>query len=279
MLDRLLRRIGKGRISAAERYRRKLREEGGFLYEDMPAAKGEEEPDERQKPKPAPDQCLLREFPQRTGRRLPQNCCCTIPLNGMAQATGDSRQQHDERKRQFQKRYRNECYDRHTIGKTRRQCPSGHAIERLKDHGQHRSLEAEQQSRHNINMPEGDIKRRQCQHDDRTGQHEQKPGQQAAAPAFHRPAGISRKLHGFRPRQQHAEIERMDQPLLIHPFLFIHENALQHGDLRRRAAEGQKPDLAECREKFFEIRLLYWLCHAVILNDPTKLLLTIITGS
>ncbi len=186
----------------------------------------------------------------------------------MPQATCKSRQQNDERKRQFQEGYRNECRNRHRIGKPRGQCPFGHAIKRFKNHGENRSLEAEQQPGHDVDMPEGDIQRRQCKHDDSAGQHEQKPGQKAAAPALNRPTGIGRKLHGFRARQQHAEIERMDQPFLIHPFLFIHENALQHGDLRGRPAERQKPDLAECREEFFVARLLNWLCHAVILNDP-----------
>jgi hypothetical protein len=60
-------------------------------------------------------------------------------------------------------------------------------------------------------------------------------------------------LQGFRPGQQHAEIERAGELSLVQPAAPLDDFAMQDGDLARGAAEGNEaeadPEARGCRER------------------------------
>src|SRR5262249_19042663 len=61
--------------------------------------------------------------------------------------------------------------------------------------------------------------------------------------AVHQPSEIGGELLRLRSRQQHAEIERMQEPRLIDPLLLIDNHAMHEGDLPGRSAEIDAADL------------------------------------
>ena len=107
---------------------------------------------------------------------------------------------------------------------------------------QHRRLQPEQQALHQRHVAEQQIDRRQRGDDDRAGKHEQQPGDQPAAHAVQQPAGIGRELHRLRSGQQHAVVQRMQEPRLVEPALLVDEDAVHQRDLAGRPAERQQPD-------------------------------------
>ena len=66
------------------------------------------------------------------------------------------------------------------------------------------------------------------------------------------PADIGRKLLRLRPRQQHAIVQRMQEPALGDPVFFLDQDAVHHRDLPGRAAEAEhgdpKPDAESLTE-------------------------------
>src|SRR5690606_17582028 len=89
----------------------------------------------------------------------------------------------------------------------------------------------------------GGVKNAENEHHQKAGQDEQKPRHKAAPQPMQQPAGIGRKLLRLRPRQQHAEIERMEKLRLAEPLLLLHKNPVHQRDLASRAAKAQKTDL------------------------------------
>ena len=65
------------------------------------------------------------------------------------------------------------------------------------------------------------VEQAQAQHHQRAGQHEQDAGREPAAHAVQQPADIGRELLRLRPRQQHAEVERVQEPRLVDPLLLV----------------------------------------------------------
>src|SRR5205814_2876148 len=60
------------------------------------------------------------------------------------------------------------------------------------------------------------------------------------------------ELLRFRARQQHAVVERVQEPLLTDPALVVDERALHHGDLAGGAAEGLQRDAEPDRGRLAE---------------------------
>ncbi len=77
--------------------------------------------------------------------------------------------------------------------------------------GEHRGFQAEKQGCDQRHAAVERINGAQRQDDEKARQHEQRAGNDAAAHAMHEPADIGGKLLRLRPRQQHAEIERMQK--------------------------------------------------------------------
>src|SRR5690606_7578135 len=70
--------------------------------------------------------------------------------------------------------------------------------------------------------------------------------------AMQQPAQVRRQLLRLRPWQQHAEVQRMQETLLVDPLLFLDDNAMHHGDLARGAAEAEGGDAEPDVEGFAE---------------------------
>ena len=75
-----------------------------------------------------------------------------------------------------------------------------------------------------------------------TRDHEQDTGEQPAGRPVHQPADIDGELLRLRPRQQHAVVERMQEPGFRDPAAFLDQDAMHHRDLPRRSAEAQQRD-------------------------------------
>ena len=90
--------------------------------------------------------------------------------------------------------------------------------------------------------PSVDVDDAERQDREEARQHEQHPGDHPAARAVQQPAEVDRELLRLRPRQQHAEVERVQEPRLADPALLVDEDAVHHRDLPGRAAEGQRRD-------------------------------------
>ncbi|MDT4859401.1 hypothetical protein FQZ97_939090 [compost metagenome] len=83
-----------------------------------------------------------------------------IALQPVTHSSCQRRKRHHQRKRQFKERDGHKCQHRYCIGKSRRQCASGHSIKSLKDNRQNCSFKPKQKTGDHINMTEGHIKRR-----------------------------------------------------------------------------------------------------------------------
>ena len=81
------------------------------------------------------------------------------------------------------------------------------------------------------------------------------PDDQPAAHAVQQPADIGRELLRLRPRQQHAEVERVQEARLVDPLLLVDHDAMHHGDLAGRAAEIDAADLEPDLEELAEGRV------------------------
>ena len=117
-----------------------------------------------------------------------------------------------------------------------------HAQESLDDNCEDGGFHAEENGFNPRQVAEGGIEHGKSQHDERAGQHEQQARHQSALDAVQAPARIGGELHGFRPRQQHAEIEGREKLLLAEPFALIDDFAVHEGDLARRTAKGEAAD-------------------------------------
>ena len=67
-------------------------------------------------------------------------------------------------------------------------------------------------------------------------------GHDAAERAVHQPADIGRELLRLGPRQQHAVVERVQEPALRNPALLLDQDAVHDRDLAGRTAEAQARD-------------------------------------
>ena len=116
------------------------------------------------------------------------------------------------------------------------------AHDRFQHDREHRRLQPEEQRRDDPDLAVGGIDVAQRHDGDDAGQDEQHAGHQAAERAVHQPADIGRELLRLRPRQQHAVVERVQEPALGDPALLLDQDAMHHRDLPGRAAEAQQRD-------------------------------------
>jgi hypothetical protein len=167
--------------------------------------------------------------------------------------TDDSCTDHDERKWQVEEKDTDEGRGREADEKPGFQRPSADAYQRFYHYHEHRGLDAKECALHcRDTAPEG-IEQTQAEHHERARQHEQNSGGQPSAHAMQEPSGIRRELLGLRPRQQHAEVKRMQEALLVDPLLLLDQNAMHQRDLAGRAAETDaayfEPDAKRFRKR------------------------------
>ena len=113
-------------------------------------------------------------------------------------------------------------------------------------------LDAEEERFHEGELRIGGVKHAQGEHHRDARQDEQESRRQSASYAMQQPARIGRKLLRLGPRQQHAEIQRVQELRLGKPLLLFHENAMHEGDLPRRTAKAQEADLHPDAESLAE---------------------------
>ena len=101
-------------------------------------------------------------------------------------------------------------------------------------------------------LPETSVSDAEREHDDGAGQNEEEAGGEPAERSVQPPADIGGELHGLRPGQQHAEIERVQEALLADPFPLVDEHAVHQRDLAGGSAEGQDADLRPDGKRFTE---------------------------
>ena len=84
-----------------------------------------------------------------------------------------------------------------------------------------------------------------AQHHDRdeSGQHEQRPGDHAAPASGAAASRCTSRAARLRSRQQHAVVERVQEPVLADPALLLDQDTVHHGDLPGRPAEAERGDL------------------------------------
>ena len=101
----------------------------------------------------------------------------------------------------------------------------------LDDDGEHRGLQPEEQRLDEADIAEGGVDIAQAHDGDDAGQDEQAAGHDAAGGPVQQPADIGGELLRLRPRQQHAVVQRMQEPALGDPVLFLDQDAMHHRDL------------------------------------------------
>jgi hypothetical protein len=75
-----------------------------------------------------------------------------------------------------------------------------------------------------------------------------KPGEEAPQPAAADAAEVHAELVRLRARQHLVDGEGLLEGLLRDPTLFVHALPLDHRDLRRRPAPGERTELEEAKE-------------------------------
>src|SRR5262249_34156808 len=94
------------------------------------------------------------------------------------------------------------------------------------------------------------------------------------------PADVDRELLRLRTRQQHAEGERVEEPLLGDPAAAIHQIALHDRDLSRRPAEAHEAELDPVTERLPEadsldqrpsiVKSSNWITESALVHRPTR---------
>ena len=156
--------------------------------------------------------------------------------------TDDRRRQHDQRKRHSEGEQSDEGQPRDEEGQVRLECSATDPQHCLDHHGEHRRLQPKEQARDDTDLAPDHVDPAQHHERDDAGQDEQAAGHQAAGRTVHQPADIGGELLRLGPGQQHAVVQRVQEPRLRHPAPFLDEHAMHDRDLPRRTAETQQRD-------------------------------------
>src|SRR5262245_29041282 len=262
IFDRLLRDIGEYRIGAAERHHRHLAEEHGDLAEDVGAAERDKQRDDRNEPERKPNGrngqrardggagvlgYALAEHVVDDGRFALVGAMSRADLKlGEAHQAGDEADdrgaEDDDRKRNVEEEYADESdrreRDHHPVLE-RAFADADQGFDHDRENG---SLEAEEQRDDDRDIAPGGVHVAQ-RHDGNDAGNDKKPaGDDAAEGAMHQPADIGRELLRLGARQQHAIVERMQEPLFRDPTLLLDQNAMHDRDLSGGTAEAQGRD-------------------------------------
>ena len=110
---------------------------------------------------------------------------------------------------------------------------------RLKHDREHRRLQAEEERLDDPDPAEGGVDEGE-RHDRKDArQHEEYAGDQATLGLVQQPADVDGELLRLGAGQQHAVVERVQEPGLADPALLLDQDAVHHRDLPGGAAEGE----------------------------------------
>ena len=156
----------------------------------------------------------------------------------------------DRRERNVQREDRHEGDGGDRDGGGRPQRPPADADDRVDDDGEYRRLEAEEEAFEPCRLAEGGVDGGEGENDDEAGKDEQPAGGDAAAGAVQEPADIGRELLRLRSRQEHAEVEGVQEAALRDPLPLVDEDAVHQRDLPGRPAEADEPDRCPHLQRF-----------------------------
>jgi hypothetical protein len=154
------------------------------------------------------------------------------------QKTNRRRSEYDDGERDIEKENADECRRREQSERIVFERTLADAHDRFNDNRQHGRFQSEEQGDHDRHLAVNriDIAERHDRND--AGHHEEAAGNDPANRPMHEPADIDSELLCLRARQQHAIVERVKKSALRNPVFFIDDDAMHHGDLRRRSAEA-----------------------------------------
>ena len=263
-LDGGLGDVGEHRIGAAEGHHRHLREEQRDLGEDVARPEGHGQQRRRHEPQREEDGGDLERPGQRRAgmrrQRLAEQRCRHRPPGARRSCRGRRRAWNAARPARppsqpisaaarmisgngtsNTKIATNAAAASATIVPVGERAPAD-AQHRLEHDREHRGLEAEEQRGDQRQVAERGIEPAQRHDREHAGQHEQRAGDEAALGLVQQPADVDRELLRLGPRQQHAEVERVQEAPLAEPALLLDQDAVHHRDLAGRAAEAQRGD-------------------------------------
>ncbi len=141
----------------------------------------------------------------------------------------------------------------------------------LDDDGEHGGFDAEEKTLDEADILITGVEDAENQDDSSARQDEQNTRHQSAQCPVQQPADIGRKLLRLGSRQQHAVVQRVQEPGLADPPLLVDQDAVHHRDLAGRSAETEqrdpKPD-AEClTERDVSICVV---AHAATVSPPAS---------
>ena len=270
MFDRLLGDIGEHRVGTAERHHGHLAEENGDLAEDVRGSQGDEQQDDRNEPEREPDaRCpqrprdgrahVLRQFvAEETVHHgavvLAATTVIIVDLKHggarpSAEKTDQCRAEDDDRKWNIEEENSHECGRGERDHRIVLERPLADPKYGLQYDREYRGLEPEKQRDDDRHIAPGRVDVAQRHDGDDAGNDKKPAGDDAAERAMHQPADIGRKLLRLGARQQHAIVERMQEPPLRHPALLLDQDAMHDRDLTGGAAEAEPRDLQPGQER------------------------------
>ncbi len=269
MLDCLLRDIGEHGIGAAESHHRHLGEEQRDLAKGVGRSERHEDRNGGREPQRSPEQGnaqrarivgagvlrhLLAECAVDVGRlRAAMAGAGEFTASAFrAEITDQSGGDDDDREGDGKEEDADEGNPGQRDHDVVAQCALSDAHQRLDHDGEHRGLQPEEQCLDIPDLAIGCVDVAQAHDGDDAGHDEQAAGHDAAGGPVHQPADIGRKLLRLRAGQQHAVVQRMQEPALGDPFLLLDQDAVHDRDLARGSAKGQQRHAQPDTECFAE---------------------------
>ena len=160
-----------------------------------------------------------------------------------ADQADDGRTQDDQRERHAEEEDGDEGQRRERHHGPVLERPLADPQDRLDHDREHGGLQPEEQRLDRRRALEQGVDRAQGHDHDEARQHEQGAGDHAAPGTVQQPADVGRELLRLGARQQHAVVQRVQEPRLADPALLLDQDPVHQRDLARRPAEAEQPDL------------------------------------
>ncbi|MNS81081.1 hypothetical protein D3C72_1147820 [compost metagenome] len=176
----------------------------------------------------------------------------------------DTGNQHDQRERHIEGKDGHERCCGHGPQPAVLQRARADPVSRVDDNGRDCRLDAVEDPRHHRDLAKGDVDPGQANQDEQRGQYEQYAGNHPAPGAVHEPTDVGGQLLCLGAWQQHAVVQRVQEPLLADPApaldqFLVHDRDLPGGPTK--TDEAQLEPEQECFEQSDRPlnRLRWWL--------------------
>lgn len=117
-----------------------------------------------------------------------------------------------------------------------------------RDESDHRCFKTVEESRDPADVSVDRVGPRQAHDEEEGGEYEEDPGDDPARRPVEQPADVDRELLCLGPRQEHAVVEGVEEPLVADPALLIDERVVHDRDLARRPTEVDEAELGPVAE-------------------------------